>query len=138
MPRAGTLGSADSLTGAAEGHKGEAVEQEAGNVVGALGSFALATAAGQTVAPGADPADVPEEKRAEMEEEGKGGVKGAVPDPVEVVGGVTAGKGVAHGARGDGKHDRTKAHVEGAMWEKARPAMRALSDLVDTWERFGK
>ena len=78
--------------------------------------------------------DLPEEKREEVQEEGGS----AVPDPTEVVSGVTAVKGVAHGARRDGKDDRTKEHVESAMWEKARPAMRALSDLVDTWERFGK
>ncbi|KZT02106.1 uncharacterized protein LAESUDRAFT_815547 [Laetiporus sulphureus 93-53] len=38
--------------------------------------------------------------------------------------------------RTDGKHDATKTHVEAAMSETARPAMRALSDVVDTWERF--
>ncbi|KZT00036.1 uncharacterized protein LAESUDRAFT_732682, partial [Laetiporus sulphureus 93-53] len=45
---------------------------------------------------------------------------------------------VAQGARADGKHDATETHVETAMWQTARPAMRALSDIVDTWERFAK
>lgn len=126
------------MTGAEERHKGEAVEQEAGNFVGAMGSLALATAAGQTVAPNAEPDDVPEEKKQEMQEEDSGGLKGAVPDPTDFVNSVTDVKGIAHGARGDGKHDKTKQHVEGAMWDKARPAMRALANVVDTWEKFGK
>lgn len=35
------------------------------------------------------------------------------------------------------EHDRTKKPIEKAVWGKARPAMHAIGDLVDTWERFG-
>ncbi|TFY52717.1 hypothetical protein EVJ58_g9855, partial [Rhodofomes roseus] len=136
VPRAGTIGSKDSLSGAPEAHKGEAVEQEANNFVSGVGSLALATATGQQIAPNANPDDVPDEKLEQAEQEDNG-VAGALPDPTQIAAATMDAKHVAHGARTDGKHDATKQHVESAMWEKARPIMRALADLVDTWERFG-
>ncbi|KZT63651.1 hypothetical protein DAEQUDRAFT_733590 [Daedalea quercina L-15889] len=136
VPRAGTIGSKDSLSGAPESHRGEAAEQEANNFVSGLGSLALATATGQQVGPSADPKDVPDEKLAQQQQEDTG-VQGVVPDPTEMAGITTDAMDAAHGARTDGKHDATKKHVESAMWDKARPIMRALADFVDTWERFG-
>ncbi|KAK3951626.1 hypothetical protein QBC32DRAFT_314735 [Pseudoneurospora amorphoporcata] len=46
-PWAGTLGSKDSATGAPENHKGEAVEQEADNLVHGLAELAVSSAAGK-------------------------------------------------------------------------------------------
>ncbi|KAK3400605.1 hypothetical protein B0T20DRAFT_476722 [Sordaria brevicollis] len=46
-PWAGTLGSKDSATGAPENHKGEAVEQEADNLVNGLAELAVSSAAGK-------------------------------------------------------------------------------------------
>ena len=51
-PKAGVLGS-DSVTGAPENHKGEAVEQEATNFVNGVASVAVASATGHH--PQADP-----------------------------------------------------------------------------------
>ncbi len=48
VPASGHLGSRDSLTGGAETYSGEAVEQEASNLIGALGTVAVSTAAGST------------------------------------------------------------------------------------------
>ncbi|KAH9912210.1 uncharacterized protein B0H18DRAFT_1055051 [Fomitopsis serialis] len=110
-----------------QAHKGEAVEQEANNFVSGVGSFALATATGQQ--------DVP--TRSSRSRKRRTAVYGRDADPMQIAGATADAKHVAHGARTDGKHDATKKHVESAMWEKARPVMRALADLVDTWERFG-
>ncbi|EGO55643.1 hypothetical protein NEUTE1DRAFT_46952 [Neurospora tetrasperma FGSC 2508] len=46
-PWAGTVGSKDSATGAPENHKGEAVEQEADNLVHGLAELAVSSAAGK-------------------------------------------------------------------------------------------
>ena len=46
-PKAGVLGSHDSITGAPEKHRGEAVEQEAHNFVSGIGSIALSSATGK-------------------------------------------------------------------------------------------
>ncbi|KZT02101.1 uncharacterized protein LAESUDRAFT_730619 [Laetiporus sulphureus 93-53] len=61
-----------------------------------------------------------------------------MPEPTQLATQTADATHVAQGARADGKHDATETHVEAAMWETARPAMRALSDVVDGWERFGK
>ncbi|OSX66771.1 hypothetical protein POSPLADRAFT_1129096 [Postia placenta MAD-698-R-SB12] len=122
VPRAGTIGSKDSLSGAPEAHKGEAVEQEATNFVSGFASLAVGAATGQKEAPHV--------------EQGAVGVGAALPDPTRLVAETADAKHVAQGARADGKHDATKQHVQAAIWEKARPAMRALADITDTWERF--
>jgi len=46
-PSAGVLGSHDSATGAPEKHQGEAVEQEASNLVSGITSVAISSAAGK-------------------------------------------------------------------------------------------
>lgn len=123
-PKAGVLGSHDSATGAAENHKGEAVEQEASNFVNGIATIALSSATGKhpNSGPGEedeDPAD-------------------AAPDPTSVaVGAADAKTAATPGGKPDGKHDRTKVPMETAMWTKARPVMHALADIADTWERFG-
>ncbi|PCH34499.1 hypothetical protein WOLCODRAFT_87511 [Wolfiporia cocos MD-104 SS10] len=132
VPRAGVIGSKDSLSGAPEAHKGEAVEQEATNFVSGVASLAVGTATGQQIAPNAGRSE--DIDKGDQEEEGIGA---ALPDPTHLAASTVDAKHVAHGGRADGKHDATKRHVETAMWEKARPAMRILADIADTWERFG-
>lgn len=132
VPRAGTLASDDSLSGAPESHKGEAVEQEAHNFVSVIASFAVATAAGQSTAP--TQRSAPEE---EMEDE-VDGPGSALPDPTYVAAISADARDVSHGGRTDMAHDATIKPVETVIWEKARPAMRILADVADTWERFGK
>ena len=46
-PRAGLLGSTDTVTGTPENHKGEAAEAEAGHLVTSLASVVIASASGK-------------------------------------------------------------------------------------------
>lgn len=143
VPKAGHLGS-ESLTGAAESYKGEAVEQEASNVVGSVAHMAVSTAIGndsskvqQHVTDDDDDDDsdgAEDEKRslAKREEE-------ATPDPADMA---LASKDAHSKVKGDKKHaDNQKDHsadaVHQSVWEGAQPLLHALEDVADTWERFG-
>lgn len=122
-PKAGELGSADSLTGAAENHKGEAVEQEASNFVSGFASLAVGTVAGKG----------PENKG---EQETEGEIDDSLPDPTAIAASTGDAKQKAEGGK-TGAHDKTKEPVHDAMWTKARPIMRIISDISDGWERCG-
>ncbi|EIW63709.1 uncharacterized protein TRAVEDRAFT_157425 [Trametes versicolor FP-101664 SS1] len=149
VPRAGTLGSKDSLSGAPEAHQGEAVEQEASHFVAALGAVGAGTLMGQGGSPkrkhGEARADEKGDAEGEMETEtdqaegtSDDSIAGGLPDPSDLV---LHAKNVKDTANSDGVHDPAadvaKKSVEGAMWEKMRPVMRILADIADTWERFG-
>lgn len=121
-PAAGTLHSKDSLTGAPEAYKGEAVEQEASDFVSGMASLAVGTAVGKG----------PDEERKAKEE----GDDSAVADPTNIAMAMGDAKEVASGKKG--KDNPTKEPMQQAMWAKARPAMRAISDMTDAWEMFGK
>ena len=62
-----------------------------------------------------------------------------MPDPSEAA---LRAKEVKDVAGSDGAGDPAahvaKKSVEGALWEKMRPVMRALAGIADAWERFGK
>lgn len=136
-PKAGTLGSKDSLSGAPEAHKGEAVEQEARHFVAGLGSVAVATAAGK--GPGDDGngnAVGGGEADAEGIDKPASSIEGSVPDPTGMAAGSIQAKHLASGD--NAAKDPAKVPVEAAMWNKMRPAMRVINDIADTWERFGK
>lgn len=124
-PKAGTLGSHDSATGAPENHKGEAVEQEASNFVTGIASIALSSATGKH--PQGEP---PEEDDATADS--------AVPDPTAVALGAADAKDMAAGGKPTKHHDKTKVPMETAMWTKMRPLMHGIADATDTWERFAK
>ncbi|VUC27605.1 unnamed protein product [Clonostachys rosea] len=117
-PPAGVLGSDDTFTGAPEKHRGEAVEQEAHSFVNSISSLVVSTAAGKH--PQGDP------------HEGD-----SAPDPTELTVEVTHAKDAGEGDIPTHEHDRTKAPVSHAVWNRARPLMHAVADMVDTWERFG-
>ncbi|KAF7793797.1 hypothetical protein EIP86_004918 [Pleurotus ostreatoroseus] len=132
----GTLGSKDSLSGAPEAHRGEAVEQEARHFVSGLASVAVSTAVGK--GPG-DDGNGNAVGGGEAEAQGVNkpltAVEGAVPDPTSVAVDATSAK---HLASGDAAaQDPAKKSVESAMWNKARPIMRGISDATDIWERLG-
>jgi len=122
-PKAGTLGSTDSVTGAPENHKGEAVEQEASNFVNGIASVALSSATGK------HPQGEPPEGDAQEK---------SVPDPTRIAIGAADAKDVTAGATTSKEHDKTKVPMETAMWTKMRPVMHGLGDVTDTWERFAK
>ncbi|KAI8980639.1 hypothetical protein BD414DRAFT_516358 [Trametes punicea] len=149
VPRAGTLGSGDSLSGAPEAHQGEAVEREASHFVAALGAIGAGTVMGQGGSPkrkhGEPRADQKGDAGGELEtetEQAEGtsddSIAGALPDASDLT---LQAKNVKDAANADGVHDPaedvTKKSVEGALWEKMRPVMRILADIADTWERFG-
>ncbi|KAH8732264.1 hypothetical protein GQ44DRAFT_640674, partial [Phaeosphaeriaceae sp. PMI808] len=120
-PKAGTLGSTDSATGAPENHKGEAVEQEASNFVNGIASIALSSATGK------HPQGEPPEGDAHEK---------SVPDPTRIAVGAADAKDVTAGTTPSMHHDNTKVPMETAMWTKMRPIMHGLADVIDTWERF--
>ncbi|KAB8338771.1 hypothetical protein FH972_021716 [Carpinus fangiana] len=120
-PKAGVLGSHDSATGAPENFKGEAAEAEAQNFVNGIAHIALSSATGK------HPMD---------DEQEEGAPSDSAPDPTAVaVSGANAR--VASSGKNPGA-DKTKARVpmETAMWNKMRPIMHSLQDIVDGWERF--
>jgi hypothetical protein len=121
-PRAGVLGSHDSATGAPEKHKGEAVEQEASNMVSGIATVALSSAVGK------HDQDEPEDSSLDK----------AAPDPTNIANAAADSKTSASGANGiaEEKHDKTKQPMEEAIWTQMRPAMHILRDIADTWERL--
>ena len=122
-PKAGVLGSHDSVTGAPEKHQGEAVEQEASNFVSGIASVAISSAAGKhdQGKPEGDPLDK------------------AVPDPTDLAMASADAKASSKPGETPGAtHDKTKAPMEDAIWAKMRPIMHGLEDVVDGWERFAK
>ena len=136
-PKAGAIGSDDSLSGAAEKHQGEAVEQEARHFVSGFATIAVSTAAGR--GPGDDGngnAVGGGEAAAQGVDKETSAVDGAVPDPVGVVMGGVEAKDLASGD--NSQRDAAKEPVNEALWNKARPFMQILEDLSDGWERWGK
>lgn len=119
-PKAGVLGSHDSATGAPEKHQGEAVEQEASNLVSGIASVAISSAAGRH-----DQGD-PDDTQAED----------SLPDPTKMAVAAADSKDSAKGGQPVTKHDKTKQPMEEVIWAKMRPAMHAVGDLADTWERI--
>lgn len=119
-PKAGVLGSHDSATGAPEKHQGEAVEQEASNLVSGIASVAIASASGRH-----DQGD-PEEAKGES----------TLPDPTKMAVAVADSKDSASGGQPVAKHDKTKQPMEDAIWTKMRPAMHVVGDIADAWERI--
>ncbi|KAF2167645.1 hypothetical protein M409DRAFT_53638 [Zasmidium cellare ATCC 36951] len=121
-PQAGVLGSTDSATGAPENYKGEAVEQEATNLVNSVATVALSSVSGKH--PQNEPPGNENEKAGEN-----------VPDPTAMA--VNASKARSSASGGTHKVDKTKVPMETAIWNKMRPVMHGIADVSDTWERFG-
>jgi hypothetical protein len=119
-PQAGVLGSHDSVTGAPEKHRGEAVEQEASNFVAGIGTIAMSSATGKHDQgdPDSDP------------------LGGSAPDPTDLAARGADAKASASGSKPNATHDKTKQPMEDAMWTKMRPTMHVIGDVADGWERF--
>ncbi|KAM3430335.1 hypothetical protein MY4824_007747 [Beauveria thailandica] len=116
-PAAGFAATDDTLTGAPENVAGEAVEQEAHSFVNTIGSVALSTTIGNPTH---------DEKNDDS----------FAPDAEEFIGKVSEAK--ASAAEGDPTkaHNETRQPASKMVWQRTRPFMHALTDLVDTWERF--
>lgn len=124
-PKAGVLGSHDSVTGAPEKYKGQAVEQEASNLVSGVASVAISSAAGR------HEQGEPEEGKGESKKLDKN-----APDPTSMATNLADAANSAGGGQTEPHHDKTKAPMEEAIWAKMRPAMHAVGDIADGWERF--
>jgi hypothetical protein len=123
-PKAGVLGSHDSVTGAPEKHKGEAVEQEASNLVSGIASVAISSAAGR------------HDQASPDEQGGSKTLDRGMPDPTKIATAAADASSAAQGGDADAVQDKTKKPMEEAVWGQVRPIMHALGDISDTWERF--
>ncbi|SOV06627.1 uncharacterized protein UDID_01805 [Ustilago sp. UG-2017a] len=152
-PKAGHLGSKSSLTGAAETFEGEAVEQEASNFVGALGSVALSTAAGKSSNQGAEAFRDEDEEGSDDSDDETSSVKkstpitkkpkkdaeGKIPDPTNVAAVSHSAQSKAAGEKAGhpDKGDHTKKPMEQAIFASLAPFMHILNNVCDDYERFG-
>ena len=123
-PSAGVLGSHDSATGAPEKYKGEAVEQEASNLVSGIASVAISSAAGR------------HDQSSPDEKGGSKTLDASAPDPTKMAVAAADASASATGGESDAVQDKTKQPMEAAIWAKMRPAMHAVGDISDGWERF--
>ncbi|KAN0060926.1 hypothetical protein ACQY0O_006660 [Thecaphora frezii] len=151
VPKAGHLGSKHSLTGAAETYEGEAVEQEASNLIGALSSVAVSTAAGKSTATEASAledqdaaSDEDQDDDAEVSEATKALRKvqkdqEKLPDPTNVAAVSHAAQSKASGERAGiaDAGDHTKKPMEEAIFSSLAPFMHILNNVADDYERLG-
>lgn len=122
-PKAGVLGSHDSITGAPEKYKGEAAEQEASNLVSSVASVAVGSAVGK------HDQGVPDED-AVMEKN--------VPDAMDIVSNSADAQSAAHGNVPAESHDKTREPVKDSVMNAANTSMEVINDITDTYEKFGK
>lgn len=121
-PKAGVLGSHDSVTGAPEKFKGEAAEQEANNLIASVATVAVGSAAGKHDQ--GTPQDAP------MEDQ--------VPDAMEIVSKTADAQAAARGEDPSDDNDKSREPMRQTVLNGADQGMRIMADVVDTWERFGK
>ncbi|KAL3485667.1 hypothetical protein BJX62DRAFT_216808 [Aspergillus germanicus] len=119
-PKAGVLGSHDSVTGAPEKFKGEAAEQEASNLISSVATVAVGSAAGKH--------DQGTPESAPMEEQ--------VPDAMDIVSKTADAQANASGEVPADSHDKTRQPMRDTVLNGADQAMRIMADVIDTWERF--
>lgn len=121
-PKAGVLGSHDSVTGAPERLKGETSEREARNLMNSLGSLAVGSVVGK------HDEGVPEDAP----------IEDSVPDATDVTSKVADAHHRVHGEVPAESHDKTRQPMNATVMDGAGQAMRIIGDIVDTYERFGK
>ena len=120
-PKAGVLGSHDSVTGAPERQKGEASEQEARNLMNSVGSLAVGSVVGRHDR--GVPDDAP--------------IESSVPDAMAVTSEAANAQRTADGEVTEDSHDKTRQPMNATVINGASQAMRIIGDIVDTYERFG-
>ncbi|EAW09845.1 DUF3292 domain-containing protein [Aspergillus clavatus NRRL 1] len=120
-PKAGVLGSHNSVTGAPEKFKGEAAEQEASNLIASVATVAVGSAAGKHDQ--GTPEDAPMES--------------SVPDAMDMVSKTADAQAAAAGEVPADSHDKTRQPMRDTVLNAANQSMRVLSDVVDTYERLG-
>ncbi|KAI9367464.1 hypothetical protein BJX61DRAFT_528349 [Aspergillus egyptiacus] len=120
-PKAGVLGSHESMTGAPEKFKGEAAEQEASNLISSVATVAVGSAAGKHEQ--GTPEDAPVEDK--------------VPDAMDMVSKTADAQAAAGGEVPADSHDKTRDPMRQTVLNGADQAMRVMADIIDTYERFG-
>ncbi|KGO44185.1 Protein of unknown function DUF3292 [Penicillium expansum] len=120
-PKAGILGSDDSITGAPEKFKGEAAEQEASNLVASVASVAVGSAVGK------HDQGVPDD--APFEDD--------VPDAMDIVANTADAQSAAHGKVLTDSHDKTRQPMKQSVMEAANSSMQVIGDITDTYEKLG-
>ncbi|KAJ5924709.1 hypothetical protein N7466_008896, partial [Penicillium verhagenii] len=120
-PKAGVLGSHDSITGAPENFKGEAAEQEASNLVSSVATVAVGSAVGKNDQ--AVPEDAP--------------LEDAVPDAMDVVASSADAQSAAAGAIPADSHDKTRQPMKESVMDAANMTMQVINDITDTYEKLG-
>ncbi|KAF7526950.1 hypothetical protein PCG10_003504 [Penicillium crustosum] len=121
-PKAGILGSHDSITGAPEKFKGEAAEQEASNLVASVASVAVGSAVGK------HDQGVPDD--APFEDD--------VPDAMDMVANTADAQSAAHGNVPKDSHDKTRQPMKESVMDAANVSMQVVGDITDTYEKLGK
>ncbi|CAG7980768.1 unnamed protein product [Penicillium olsonii] len=120
-PKAGILGSHDSITGAPEKFKGEAAELEASNLVAGVASVAVGSAVGK------HDQGVPDD--APLEDD--------LPDAMEIVADTADAQSAAHGRVPSDSHDKTRQPMRQSVMDAANFAMQVVNDITDTYEKMG-
>ncbi|CDM33904.1 hypothetical protein CBS147339_7691 [Penicillium roqueforti] len=120
-PKAGILGSEDSITGAPEKFKGEAAEQEASNLVASVASVAVGSAVGK------HDQGVPDD--APLEDD--------VPDAMDIVANTADAQSAAHGKVPTDSHDKTRQPMKQSVMDIANSSMHVIGDITDTYEKMG-
>ncbi|CDO68481.1 hypothetical protein BN946_scf184499.g6 [Trametes cinnabarina] len=144
VPSAGVLASEDSLSGAHEAHKGEAVEQEAVQFVAAIGSIVSSLVMGERGSakrkygqPRSD--TVGGTGRGSDTETDDTSATAVMHDLSDLV---FHTKNIENRRNLDGaskpEADEATKNIESALWKKTRPFMRTLAEIAAVWERFAK
>lgn len=122
-PKAGVLGSHDSITGAPENFKGEAAEQEASNLIASAASVAVGSAVGKHDQ-GVPDKDAPIENNA--------------PDAMDVVSDSADAQSAVQGGIPSGSHDKTRQPMRDTVMNAAHMTMQVINNITDSYEKFGK
>ncbi|KAJ3998810.1 hypothetical protein F5050DRAFT_1555952, partial [Lentinula boryana] len=132
-PPAGHLGSKDSMTGAEEKFRGEAVEKEADHFVTGLSTIAVSVAVGKE-GEGAGPTSPDDATNASEET-----VDAKVPNIADVSGAVDAQRAASIGDKTskDESVKQAAAPVQQTMWDNVGIVMSALTTVMDVWEMTG-
>ncbi|PGG99798.1 hypothetical protein AJ79_08420 [Helicocarpus griseus UAMH5409] len=120
-PKAGVLGSKDTITGAPENFKGEAVEQEASNLVSGASRLALASAGGKHDKD--EPADVTKDNK-------------SLDNPANIASETADAAAAASGGVPSAEHDKTKQPMMEVIQENAVQITGIIADVTDTYERI--
>ncbi|KAJ3820222.1 hypothetical protein F5880DRAFT_991018 [Lentinula raphanica] len=133
-PAAGHLGSKDSMTGAEEQFRGQAVETEADHFVTGLSTIAVSVAVGKE-GEGASPTVSPEDGESASEKT----MDAKVPNVTDVAGAVDAQRAAsAVDKTTEDEHSKqAAAPVQQAMWDNLGVIMSALTAAMDVWEMIG-